>query len=875
MKNCKKFMILSVISMILSVISVICFHDIFGVELDPEVMHEKPHKENYVRAMATIQFMNHINYVVHTLNTYKNVYVIEDEYRKISQGNLILDRIPDETVKNAITNLLKMIEAMRLDDIMRKRFLDAQEARAARAKEDMWREMLTGFFVNGLPAGRDAYSNTMQAVKPDATKAAVSLALARNVPLAIGKVCAGQVIGSYLNYQRVQQELQQKSEEYQFNYDMKKDETLRKANTDQLDLQYKLTKAYSIDDQEYRVSPENVKEFINRVKGVADGAEENVYIGLKTMLERHRPFRHFPMFLCHFSTFALKTGHFDEVVTACEDFERENQNSLFRKEGDSLAAQVAMNKITALVELKRIDQNAIRKALDVIKEFNYANKNVSMDYFCATIYSSVLHDPSSAIDVLKSSIATLENRYNKKLVEYCDLLKCGNETVVDDDKIPVAMDLFRCHKLMKDILETNQSKSYSNELIRICSINATASIEKFYLMGETRISDLWRHAKEDVLATSLQYEVRPMRNVFVLYVPLQWFALGEVDVGLSLRSGTNTLQRIAEHHTSRRLVKLDSHANRVFVKMELPTKQKCLRSVDNVVVTLNHKSWPVAIEFYPQGGVNIESGEFAADISKYVPSHVTFMGKRMILCGETQNGDLKPFQDIEKDESYSNMVSRKFREWFQPEVMYGVYGGLAGLSWNWAMKKSGIGNDLVGEDGIILPYKDEWYSNMVSRKFREIWFQPEVMYGELAGLSWNWAMKKSGIGNDLVGEDGIILPYPENFIPIASNIVVGVALTNMDFRICYTNDKPYRSRLNVKVVAFNPFGAQICEIEGDEEVMQPRAGGEITLKWPEDMRGCLTPFCIMLNVKNHRGLKDKSIDQFNRRSKKLRDWLNK
>lgn len=811
MKCCKKFKILSVIS-------VICFHDLLGAELDPEVMREKQHKENYVRAMATIQFMNHINYVVHTLNTYQNVYVIEDEYRKISQGNLILDRIPDETVKDAIKKMLETIAGMRLDDIMRKRFLDAQDARAARAKEDMWKEMLTGFFVNGLPAGRDAYSNTMQAVKPDATKAAVSLALARSVPLAIGKACAGQVIGSYLNYQRVQQELQQKSAEYQFTYDIEKDKNMRKENARQLDLQYKLTKDYSIDDQEYRVSPENVGEFINCVKDVADGSEENVYIRLKTMLERHRPFRHFPMFLCHFSTFALKTGHFDEVVAACEDFERENKNSLFRKEGDPLAAQAAMNKITALVELKRIDQNAIRKSLDVIKEFNYANKNVSMDYFCATIYSSVLHDPSSAIDVLTSSIANLEDRYNKKLVDYCDLLKCGNETVVDDEKIPVAMDLFRCHKLMKDVLETNQSKSYRKELMRICSINATASIEKFYLMGETRITDLWSLAKEDVLAMSLQYEVRPMRNAFVLYVPLQWFALGEIDVGLSLMSGTNTLQRIAELHTSRRLVKLDSHVNRVFVKMELPTNQKYLRFVDNIVVTLNHKSWPVAIEFYPQRGVNIESGEFAADISKYVPSQVTFMGKRMILYGEAQNGDLTPFHDIEKDESYSNMVSRKLRE---------------------------------------------------------SWFHPGLVLAKEYVSFWNWAIKKSGIGNDLVGEDGIILPYPENFIPVASNIVMGVALTNMDFKICYTNDKPYRSRLDVSVVAFNPFGAQICKIEGEDEVMQPHAGGELTLKWPEDMRGCLTPCCIMLNVKNRRSWTDKGIDQLGKGSSKLRGWWNK
>ena len=46
--------------------------------------------------LDTIAQINHINWVVNVIKSYNNVIVLEEEYEKISPGNLYLDRIPDE-----------------------------------------------------------------------------------------------------------------------------------------------------------------------------------------------------------------------------------------------------------------------------------------------------------------------------------------------------------------------------------------------------------------------------------------------------------------------------------------------------------------------------------------------------------------------------------------------------------------------------------------------------------------------------------------------------------------------------------------------------------------------------------------------------------
>ena len=66
--------------------------------------------------LDTIAQINHINWVVNTIKTYNNVVVLEEEYEKISYGNLNLNRIPDEETRNRITNMLDVLYSLRKDE---------------------------------------------------------------------------------------------------------------------------------------------------------------------------------------------------------------------------------------------------------------------------------------------------------------------------------------------------------------------------------------------------------------------------------------------------------------------------------------------------------------------------------------------------------------------------------------------------------------------------------------------------------------------------------------------------------------------------------------------------------------------------------------
>jgi hypothetical protein len=57
--------------------------------------------------------INHINWILCTIKSYNNIVVLEEEYEKISPGNLYLDRIPDEETLGRITKMLDTLYSLR------------------------------------------------------------------------------------------------------------------------------------------------------------------------------------------------------------------------------------------------------------------------------------------------------------------------------------------------------------------------------------------------------------------------------------------------------------------------------------------------------------------------------------------------------------------------------------------------------------------------------------------------------------------------------------------------------------------------------------------------------------------------------------------
>ena len=63
--------------------------------------------------LDTIAQINHINWVVNVIKSYNNPVVLEEEYEKISYGNLNLNRIPDEETLGRITRTLDTLYGLR------------------------------------------------------------------------------------------------------------------------------------------------------------------------------------------------------------------------------------------------------------------------------------------------------------------------------------------------------------------------------------------------------------------------------------------------------------------------------------------------------------------------------------------------------------------------------------------------------------------------------------------------------------------------------------------------------------------------------------------------------------------------------------------
>ena len=105
-------------------------------EPQPPVSQKERTAEERDAILDTIAQINHINWVVNVIKSYNNVVVLEEEYEKISPGNLYLDRIPDEETLGRITKMLDTLYSLRKDDRQMKKWrMDFRESRDRKIRD--------------------------------------------------------------------------------------------------------------------------------------------------------------------------------------------------------------------------------------------------------------------------------------------------------------------------------------------------------------------------------------------------------------------------------------------------------------------------------------------------------------------------------------------------------------------------------------------------------------------------------------------------------------------------------------------------------------------------------------------------------------------
>ncbi len=574
------------------------------------------------KASVAIQFMNYLRYVAYEIDSYQNVFVIEDEYRNLSSDNLNLELIPDDDIKQAIIDHLNLLNDIRIDEKLRVRFEDGQRKAAQRHRQDM----LVNFLKDATAASLDGGA-TIATIAGTVMTGSVNAGTAEAVK-ELARASADESFKLYDNYVEFQRRLEDSSEDFKIRFDDKRSERLHAENLKNFDFALTLLRKYGLKN-EHRLAEQDAKALIECVKS---SDKPGAFDRLKIMAKRQPSFTHFPMFWCQYAAFAVMSDHPEDALEACRHFEDVNRYSLFRSDKDRMAAQTAMAKIQALIDLDRIDRAVISDALDVITRYNNNSHDYDMAFFCASTYYSCLGDKTNAIETLNGLIGYQRQETGADLVKYRDLFREAKDDM-PYEMPPMVTDLARCLALRETINGSKTADSFRSSLKSVFANTVLQGIERFFMLGDVRAMDLFKKAEKDFDGLRLEFQENLLKDDdFEISIPIAWFALGDFPVSIDLMCGTTRIERLEENFSARRISFNRPVSANAVVNIMVKCPARKLKGVDSLILNLPNKSWPVTIRYLPPAGVDISNAEFEKNETEYIPVSVNFIGKQFEIA---------------------------------------------------------------------------------------------------------------------------------------------------------------------------------------------------------------------------------------------------
>ena len=357
---------------------------------------KQPSVEANDAVLDTIAQINHINWVVNVIKSYNNVIVLEEEYEKISPGNLYLDRIPDEETLNRITKMLDTLYSLRKDDRQMKKWrIDFRESRDRKIRDH--KHKATKEAVDTITGQvKECCSLWDWATNPLGSIANV-VGTAFNM--------AHYSVGLHNDYDNFVYELDKTAKDKQFDFDGEKLDLLHNQNKEILQDQWQFIRRYNLDDR-LRVSDVAIKMLLNCLK---NDNPAWIFTRLYPMRER---FSLFPEYWYYLSCAAMETGHFKEGLEACDTFFKVNRG-LFRD--DPMVGTVAFNKAFMLPKTKE-NKPEVRRCLELAwtKNANVIHPDWQLDYLAAIMYKGVFDEKEKAEMMLEHAIALIEQESRER-----------------------------------------------------------------------------------------------------------------------------------------------------------------------------------------------------------------------------------------------------------------------------------------------------------------------------------------------------------------------------------------------------------------------------------------------------------------------------
>ena len=365
-----------------------------GVASQPSADDKERIVEGQSAILDTIAQINHINWVVNTIKTYKNPIVLEVESQRVSTGNLYLDRIPDRAAMERIKQILNTLHDLRMDEREMKRWREDFEERRDREQKTFLLKASKQAVDTMTKQVQECCSQWSWESNPVGSIAAVVNAAFNVVH------CPVSLYNDYDNFVYAQNK---SAKDKQFDFDTAKLKLLHKQNIGLLEDQWNFITLYKLDDK-LRVSDADINRLIECLR---DDNPSRIYTRLLPMSER---FSLFPEYWYYLSCVAMETGHFKEGLGACDQFFKVNRH-IFRD--DPMEGIVAFNKAFMLPKTDA-NKEEVRRCIELASKNNVLRGDWQLDYLVAIMYKGVFGERGKSEELLQRAIATIEHESHKR-----------------------------------------------------------------------------------------------------------------------------------------------------------------------------------------------------------------------------------------------------------------------------------------------------------------------------------------------------------------------------------------------------------------------------------------------------------------------------
>lgn len=442
--------------------------------------------------LDAIAHINHVNWVVNTVKAYANAVALEEEYRKISVGNLNLARIPDEEILGNIKGMLDTLHQLRGNA----RMVETTKRRLARERR-----------IAKIDFGRAKSGEVLDGIANAAKGAAIG-------DLYAVAEFARSVAGIYSDYEKLSMRLDNGEEDALARLDEGKLALLHEKNKELLDFQWRLVKSLGAEGERMLVSDGEMDALRSCL---SDDDAGRLYARLAAMKSRFPS--SFPEYWANFALSCLATGRREECIAACDRFFAVNRG-LFRT--DPYEWRVALAKALSLPATDA-GKPEIARLLSIATAGNSIAADHSADALIGGLWKSAFGDDAKAAAAYSHAIACAE-------AEIAADAAAGFDA---DDALRSALRSYRRAYL---------AVAYDEKEWRRCFDDPSASCNDrlWYCANAKAKHDPMAEMPDDFRGVSLSLDGRTATARF----PVRWIATDGVMITLAFRDGGETVARV-------------------------------------------------------------------------------------------------------------------------------------------------------------------------------------------------------------------------------------------------------------------------------------------------------------------------------------------